>query len=161
MALEAVDRSAGSLEVGAIARAVEGRWSIAHILEHLTLAFAGNTQTLEKALASGEVRGRRPGLTQWLGRTLVIDLGYFPRVKAPERTTPTGRFPPERSVAAVCEALETLDATLTRASGRFGDEALVANHPYVAGLTVPQWRKFHWRHTVHHMRQVERRRQGN
>ena len=40
-----------------------GGWTIAEILEHLLLAFTGNTKAFEKALASGEVRGRPPRLT--------------------------------------------------------------------------------------------------
>lgn len=159
-ARDAIDATAGSLDVATIARGAEGRWSVAEILEHLTLAYTANMTTLAKALASGEVRGHPPGFAQWLGRTLVIGFGYFPRVKAPEATVPRGSIPPERSLAAIREALERLDATLTRVSARFGDRALVANHPYFRGLTVAQWRKFHWRHTVHHMRQVDRRRLG-
>lgn len=157
-AMDAIDRDAGPLDVRTIARPIdEGRWSVARILEHLTLAFRGNADAIGKALASGEVRGRAPTVAQRLGRMLVVDLGYFPRVEAPERTRPTGSIPPEQSVAAIREALTALDAALARASARFGDAALVANHPYFQGLTVPQWRKFHWRHTVHHMRQVRAR----
>ena len=36
----------------------------------------------------------------------------------------------------------------------FGDSVPVSNHPFFAGLTVRQWRKFHWRHAQHHMKQV-------
>ena len=155
-ALNAIERTAGPLEVATIARRADGQWSISEILEHLTLAFAHHTSTLEKALASGEVRGRPPGFVQWLGRTLVIEFGYFPRAQAPVRTVPLGNIPPERSITSVREALEALDRTLARVSARFGDEALVSNHPFFRGLTVAQWRKFHWRHTVHHMRQISR-----
>jgi hypothetical protein len=139
------------------AGAAPGSWTIAQILEHLTLAFTVNTAAFEKALASGELRARRGVLKQRLGRVLVVDLGYFPRARAPEKTTPSGSIPIERSAAAIREALERLDATLTQVASRFGEDALVANHPYFAGMTVRQWRKFHWRHTVHHMRQVKAR----
>jgi len=156
-ALDAIEGAVGQLDVPTIGRAVEGRWSIASILEHLTLAFRGNAETVEKALASGEARGRPPRITQALARMLVVELGYFPRIEAPERTRPSGSIPPERSLTTVRAALTALDANLTRASERFGDRARIANHPYFAGMTVPQWRKFHWRHTVHHMRQVRAR----
>ena len=156
-ALEAIDSAVAPLGVETIGRPADGRWSIAEILEHLTLAYTYTANTIEKALVSGEARGGSPRPAQWLGRVLVINGGYFPRVQAPERSRPTGSIPPDRSVAAIRDALTRLDATLTQASLRFGDAALVANHPYFAGLTVPQWRKFHWRHTVHHMRQVRAR----
>jgi hypothetical protein len=156
-ALDEIDAAAGPLTPDGLARPVEGRWSIAEILEHLTLAFTLNRAALEKSLASGELRARRPRLTQRLGRILVIDVGYFPRVEAPEMTRPTAGISPESSLASVRDALIAVDATLTRVGARFGEAVFVANHPYFAGLTVPQWRKFHWRHTRHHMRQVRAR----
>jgi hypothetical protein len=156
-ALDAIDHVAGPLDVNTIARPVDGRWSIAEILEHLTLAFTRNAATFEKALASGELRGRPPSFKHRLIRILVVDIGYFPRAEAPEGTRPAGTVPADRSLAALREALTTLDAALTRVQERFGDRAYVANHPYFGGLTVPQWRKFHWQHTRHHMRQVRAR----
>lgn len=151
---DAIAREAGSLSADAIARPVAGHWSIAEILEHLTLAFSKSAQTLEKALASGELRARTPGLRHTFGRILVVDIGYFPRAEAPQATRPCGSIPPERSVVALLDTLRTLDDVLVRVSARFGDALPVANHPYFSGMTVPQWRKFHWRHTIHHMRQV-------
>jgi hypothetical protein len=155
-----IDLAVGALPLETIARRPSdpGRWSIAQILEHLTLAFGASATAFEKALASGELRARRGVLKQRVGRVMVVDLGYFPRARAPEMTTPSGSIPVENSVAAIREALETLDATLSQMAARFGDDVLAANHPYFAGMTVAQWRKFHWRHTLHHMRQVRRRR---
>lgn len=155
----ALGQAVAGLDAEAIARPIPGRWSIAEILEHLTLAFTVNAAALEKALASGELRARAPSVTATLLRMLVLDIGYFPRVQAPETTRPKRTIPADQSVSAILAALARLDATLTRVSDRFGDGVPVANHPYFAGLTVPQWRKFHWRHTRHHMRQVRARRQ--
>jgi hypothetical protein len=159
-ALDTIDEAAGRLDAPVMARPVAGQWSIAEILEHLTLAFTANAVGLEKALASGELRARQPRVKERLARIIVVDVGYFPRVEAPQMTRPHGSIPPERSLAAIREGLTALDATLTRVAARFGEAALVSNHPYFAGLTVRQWRKFHWRHTVHHMRQVRARAAG-
>ncbi|HSL21051.1 MAG TPA: DUF1569 domain-containing protein [Vicinamibacterales bacterium] len=156
-ALDDIHRAAGHLEADVMIRAAEGRWSVAEILEHLTLAFTVNRGTFEKVLGSAVLRARRPTLGQRLLRVLVVEVGYFPRVNAPEATRPRGTIAPERSVAAIGEALTALDATLTRVAERFGEDTPVANHPYLAGLSVRQWRKFHWRHTAHHMRQVRAR----
>ena len=131
-----------------------GGWTIAQILEHLMLAFTGNTKAFEKALASGEARGRPPMLKERIGKLLVVDLGYFPKANAPEMTMPSGSVPPEQIVDAVRSALETLDGTLDRVAERFGTDTLVANHPYFGGMTARQWRKFHWRHAIHHSRQI-------
>lgn len=156
-AREAIDDAAERLSVETLERKTAGRWSTAEILEHLTLAFTANAAALDKALASGELRARRPSLKQTLGRILVVDLGYFPRVEAPSMTRPNGTVPADRALPAIREALEALDATLARVSEKFGVDVLVSNHPYLAGMTVRQWQKFHWRHTRHHMKQVRER----
>lgn len=157
-ALGAIDETVGDLPVEIIARRPTDpeRWSIAQILEHLTLAFRANRAVFEKALASGELRARRPTLKQRMLKALVVDVGHFPRATAPELTRPSGSIPADESVAAIRSALEALDATLTLVAARFGTAALAANHPYFGGMSVAQWRKFHWRHTLHHMKQVAR-----
>ncbi len=157
LAREAIEAAAADLGVDVLRRASAGRWSIAQILEHLTLAYTATAAGIDKALQSGELRVKAPVLTQTLGRVLVLDLGYFPKVPAPEMTVPCGSIPEERSVTGSREGLTLLDATLTRAAERFGEDVPVCNHPYFGGLSVRQWRKLHWRHTIHHMKQVKQR----
>jgi hypothetical protein len=157
VAREAIDAATGRLSVETLRHPSEGRWSIAQILEHLTLAFTATVAALEQALASGELRPAEPVLKQKLARVLVVDLGYFPKVQAPKMTVPSGSIPVEGCVVAIQEALTALDAVLTRVEVRFGSAVAVANHPYFGGMSVRQWRKLHWRHTVHHMRQVRAR----
>lgn len=156
-ALDAVEKTAGTLPAGALGQPVPGCWSGADILEHLTLAFTANAAAFDRAVESGTVKVRTPGFKQRVGRFAVIGLGYFPRVESPEATRPRGTIPPERSVAAFRDALVALDASMARFVERFGEDTPAANHPYFAALTIRQWRKFHWRHTVHHMRQVKDR----
>lgn len=143
------------LSIDVMRRTTGAGWSIAEILEHLTLAFTANTAALEKALASGP-RARAPLLKQTLGRWLVVDLGYFPKAKAPASTVPSGSIQVEECVPSIERALIALDGVLTQVADRCGSNVRVANHPYFGGMTVEQWRKFHWRHTVHHMRQVRK-----
>jgi hypothetical protein len=152
-----IEAATGHLTVEQIARAIPGKWPIALILEHLTLTFRLNVSALEKALASGDTKARRPTPYQWLSRVLVLDIGYFPRATAPENVTPSGSIPPGEVRAAIGEALTSLDATLTRAAERFGETTPLLRHAFFAAMTVPQWRKFHWRHACHHMRQVRER----
>ena len=156
-AQDEIAAATGHLSVERIARLVPGKWSIALILEHLTLTFRLNVSALEKALASGDTRARRPTFYQWLARELVLRVGYFPRATAPELVTPSGSIPPEQVRPAIAEALTVLDATLARAGERFGLRTPLLKHAFFAALTVPQWRKFHWRHAHHHMRQVRER----
>ena len=156
-ALEEIDRTVGGVPPPALAalpRRAAGTWTVCEILEHLSLAFTGTAAAMDRALSSGEVRARVPGLGQRLGRAMVVDIGYFPGVKAPELTTPRGSIPAGESVRAITAALRAMDAALTAAEQRFGSRTLLANHPYFAGLTAAQWRKFHWRHTRHHMKQI-------
>ena len=156
-ARDLIDETVGRLSVETLQRKVDGRWSIGEILEHLTLVFTGSAATLEKALASGELRARRPTVKQTLGRILVVDLGYFPRVEAPSTSRPTGTIPADQALAAIRASLESLDGTLARVADKFGVSVPVSNHPYFAGLSVQQWQKFHWRHTGHHMKQARER----
>jgi hypothetical protein len=156
-ALAALDAATGGLSVGQVARPVPGRWSIAEILEHLALAFRYSEETADRIVASGEARARSPRPFEWFARTLVIDIGYFPRAKAPDGARPSGRVPPERAVETTRGALVAMDGALARAAARFGERTPLFNHPYFAGLNADQWRRFHWRHTVHHMRQVRER----
>lgn len=161
LALDDIDRTVGGADAGLLNRRLEGKWSVGEILEHLTLAYTANRQTLEKVLASGELRARTPRLTQRFWRTVVIELGVFPRVEAPDSTRPRGSVPADRGVATIREALVALDETFGRVTARFGDRVPVATHPFFAGLTVRQWTRFHWRHTHHHMKQARRRMAGS
>ena len=156
-ARELIDRTAGGLSPAAIDRAIPGKWSIRYILEHLTLAYAGSAAALERALESGEVRARTPALRERMARLLVVDVGYFPRAEAPPPAMPRGSIPADQSLAAIRDALARVDEALTRVADRFGERSLVSNHPYFGGLTAAQWRRFHLRHTRHHMRQVRDR----
>jgi hypothetical protein len=155
-ARRAIDAALTGLSAEMVEREIPNRWSIAEVVEHLTLAFTVNAAALEKALSSGELRARKPTVTERALRILVVDIGYFPRANAPEATQPKRSIPAHESVPAILAALDRLDATLGRVSDRFGDGVAVANHPYFSGMTVPQWRKFHWRHTLHHMRQIRK-----
>jgi hypothetical protein len=153
----AIRATTGALTVEQIAREVPGRWSIGQILEHLTLGFEVNTAALEKAVVSGSTRAKAPTLMQRLFRLVVIDFGYFPRADAPEYARPSGSVDVERIREAIDAALVRLDATLDRAAERFGEGTPLLKHPYFAAMTVRQWRRFHRRHTVHHLRQVRAR----
>jgi hypothetical protein len=87
---------------------------------------------------------------------LVVDIGYFPRAKAPESALPQGT-PPAQVLEYLRHAVKEMDAALERAAVRFGPHARVVRHPYFGGMTVGQWRRFHLRHMRHHMRQVSER----
>lgn len=157
LALDEFEQATAGLDEARLARPVPGKWSGAEILDHLRLAFTVSAHALEKAADTGLKRAHRPRFYQWLARTTVIDLGYFPKAKSPEITSPGSTARPEPIVDATREALVAVDAALARAAARFGEDSPILDHPYFAGLSVRQWRKFHWRHLVHHMKQVRER----
>ena len=153
----AIRATTGDLTVERIAREVPGRWSIGQVLEHLLLGFETNVAALEKALAAGATLASRPTFVQLLTRILVVDLGYFPRVQAPNSVQPRGSVGADRVREAIDEALVRLDTVLARAAERFGEDTPLLKHRYFAALNVRQWRRFHRRHTLHHLRQVRAR----
>lgn len=156
-ALDLVNGTTRGLSVAQLSRPVPGKWSIAQVLEHLTLAFAGTAGAAERAIAEGTPRVRAPRVKDWLARTLVIDVGYFPRVKAPAEAQPSGAIPPEQVAQALRDAIANADDAFARAATTFGERTPLINHPYFGGLSVNQWRRFHLRHTRHHMQQVKER----
>ena len=156
--IEAIDDVVGALALADLDRAPTRGWSIAQILEHLGKAYGSTAYILDKCVTDGAPKGRSPSLTQRFFATLIIDVGYFPRgVRAPEITVPTGMGGAE-AVAYSRTQLQALDTAAARCLERFGPRVRVANHPILGGFTVPQWQRFHWRHTRHHVRQIATRR---
>ena len=149
-----IHRAAGQLPAADLGSGPAGKWSRLEVLEHLTLGFMATRRGVERALSAGAPRAQPPAIRQRLARCLVVELGYFPRVPAPEMTRPRGLLRPENAVEEVLHALAAMDAVLLDAERRFGAGTKLLDHPYFAGLTAGAWRKFHWRHTCHHMRQI-------
>lgn len=136
----------------------EGKWSASEILEHLARAFGGTTKGLRRCLDAGGSSAGSPTLKNRVAATMVVGLGYFPTGRlAPERTRPKG-IPPEEAMQSIRENLTAMDEALAECEERFGRHDAILDHPVLGPLTVAQWRKFHWMHTRHHMKQVMKRR---
>ncbi|MGI8672845.1 MAG: DUF1569 domain-containing protein [Luteitalea sp.] len=134
-----------------------GKWSGAEVVEHLGRAYAATAYILEKCAADGVPRGTAPSISQRAWVVMVVTLGYLPSgVRAPAVTLPQG-LPGDEAQAFVRAGLHDLDSAAERCLVRFGPRTRVANHPRLGGFTVPQWCRFHWVHTRHHMRQIAAR----
>lgn len=135
----------------------EGRWSIANILEHLDLTYTRNAAGLERRLLKRDSRQRKRTLRQAAIRTVVITIGYFPPGRtSPEMVVPQGRA--FRDVVAGLEGhLETLDRILADGERVFGASRAVLDHPIIGPFSVDDWRRFHWVHTRHHLKQIQNR----
>ena len=158
-ALDHLDAATRGLSAEDWQRCPAGHWHCAEIVEHLGKAYGSTAYILEKCVQDGAPKGLRPSWRQWLSATLVVDLGYLPTgVKAPAMTVPSG-LTGEEALALARRSLQELDAAAERCADMFGPDERVANHPILGGFTVGQWRRFHWIHTRHHVRQIlERRR---
>ncbi|HZQ91133.1 MAG TPA: DUF1569 domain-containing protein [Terriglobales bacterium] len=131
----------------------EGKWCCGQILEHLSIAYDGTARLLSKVVAGGP-RATPPTMKQRLSTIVVGDLGYFPSGrKAPEGTLPTG-IAPEVALRNALDSIVRMDAVLAECEEKYGSRRKIADHPVLGALNVKQWRRFHWVHTRHHMRQV-------
>jgi len=135
----------------------DGKWNSAQILEHLSLAFAGTSKGMRRVLASKTTAPART-LKNRLAALLVVRIGYFPSGrKSPAMIVP-GDGNPATAVDTIVKNLSQMDTVLTDVEARKGRAARVP-HPILGPLTIPEWRKFHLRHTRHHMKQIVRLRE--
>ena len=141
-------------------RVVEGKWSIAAIVEHLDLTYSQNVLALERRLQKGVPAERTQTLRQRLNRFIVTRIGYFPTGRtSPEAVRPRGRRFVELSIV-IDPHLLVLDQRLKDVARAFGSRTPVLNHPIMGPFSVNDWRRFHWVHTRHHLRQIEARAKG-
>ena len=159
--LERADRairdSAGPLTVTALARHLAGQWSGAEILEHLGLTFTRTTRGLHRVVEFGAPRTHQATPAQYVGRWLVLGLGYLSSGRqSPDAVRPRGADP-ATVLESTLKDLAAMDAALDEAELRFGPRLPLMDHPVLGPLTIHQWRTFHWVHTRHHARQIRAR----
>lgn len=130
----------------------EGKWSSAEVLEHLALTYAGTVKGMQRVLATDGNGSHKRSLKQRLAAFIVTGIGYFPEGrKAPPMTVPSGSL--ANPVETILNNLREMDAVLTEVEQQRGPQAQVV-HPIIGPLTVRQWRKFHFVHARHHMKQI-------
>ena len=131
-----------------------GKWCVAEVLEHLYLTYTGTIKGCEHCLQAGKPLAGPITLKQRARITLVVKLSYLPKGrKAPERTTPKG-MSPEKVVAEIGITIATMGELITQCEARYGARTRVLDHPILGPLTARQWRKFHWVHGRHHVKQI-------
>lgn len=153
--LDAIQRETSGMSTKQLAWHPHAKWSAAEIVEHLSLAFTSTSKLMERLLLQGRAEVRTPTLRERLTTLVVVDIGYFPSGRqAPEWTRPRG-LDPARAVEQIRAALAEMDVKIAAAEEKFGS-GIVGVHPIIGPLTAKQWRKFHWEHARHHMKQVRR-----
>ena len=142
-----------------LCRHPEGKWSVAEILEHLYLSYTGTIKGCQRCLEAGKPLATKATLQQRLKALLVVRIGRFPPGrKAPKITQPRGT-PFEKIVAEIGAQIAAMDEAITKCEERYGKEIRLVDHPILGPFTAGQWRKFHWVHGRHHVKQIERLRE--
>jgi hypothetical protein len=136
---------------------VDGRWSIAEIVEHLDRTFTGTSKGLERCLQAGAPRVTADTFPTRIRRLWVVTLGRFPSgIPAPRHVVPSGEFLLSDLVARASTHLADMDVALARSVERFGADP-VMDHPILGPFTAADWARFHYVHTRHHCRQIAAR----
>jgi hypothetical protein len=145
------------------ARSLRGKtegWTTQEVIEHLVLTYRNTGALFDRYLARNSPSQQPIKARHRLLQFLVIRCGGFPRgVSAPEWVRP-GRstIPPmsgDELAACLRSELEAMDAKLEKCSQAFGSSPL-APHFAFGPLTADQWRRFHFVHGVHHLKQLDR-----
>lgn len=136
-----------------------GKWCAAEILEHLYLTYTGTTKGFEKCIAAGKPLARRRTLNDRMRTALVVGIGYLPEGRqAPQTAMPRG-IGTDRVLAEFSKKIHAMDAVISQAEEKFGGKAPLIDHPILGPLRACQWRKFHWVHGMHHLKQLQRLRE--
>jgi hypothetical protein len=142
-----------------LTRHAEGKWCVAEILEHLYLTYTGTQKAFERCLKAGKPLTSAPTFKQRVAVVLVTELGYFPGGrKSPDPVCPRG-MPAEKVLADIGPQIVAMDELITQCEQRYGSRIKILDHPILGPLTARQWRKFHWAHGRHHVKQIRERRQ--
>lgn len=138
----------------------EGKWCAAEVLEHLYLTYLGTEKGFQRCLAAGKPMATSPTLKQRVRTLAVTGVGYFPGGrKSPEQVAPRG-VDAERFAVEICPQIVAMDKAIADCEARYGSGRLL-DHPVLGPLTAKQWRKFHLIHGEHHVKQIQRLRQGS
>lgn len=155
-----IEEAAGGLSEVDWGRAPEGRWNSAQIVEHLGRTYGGTAKMLEKSLSANGGSGPHPRpitlKDRWY-QFLVVRMGRFPSERqAPSFTLPAGK-PGPQALQSALDGLARMQAALDAAEKRWGKRQRLGAHVFFGPMTAEQWRKFHFLHGHHHVRQIRER----
>lgn len=140
-------------------RGPPGKWTIAQIVEHLSIGVDLVATLFERrADASGMRRRSKP--YQSVLRQLLLGVGRIPSgLKAPEVSRPSDHPDPELITAQFRMGVERLKGFDEAWPDERKGNVFVA-HPLLGDLNLPEWVRFHYLHCRHHAGQIKRRRAG-
>jgi hypothetical protein len=157
---DAISSATHGMTTEDLRRHPEGKWSVAQVLEHLYLSYTGTVKGFERCLEAGKPLARPPVLKDRMKTFVVTGLGHMPKGRtAPERTQPRG-MPADEVTREIGPRIAAMDEVIAQCESRFGKRTRVLDHPVLGPLTARQWRKFHWVHGQHHVKQIQKLRQA-
>ena len=153
---DAISSATNGLSPEELARHPEGKWCTAEILEHLYLTYTGTIKGFERCIANGQPMARRPQIMDSLRKFVVIRLDYLPEGrKAPKNSVPKG-ISTQQVLENIAAVIAEMDAKIAEAEKKYGERTLLLDHPIIGPLRGQEWRKFHWVHGNHHLKQIAR-----
>ena len=156
---QAIASSTSGMTAEDLTRHPEGKWSCVQVLEHLYITYTGSAKGFERCLHEGKPLARSPTLNDRMKTFVVTGLMHLPDGrKAPERTHPRG-LPADEVLRKIGPQIKTMDELITQCEALFGKRTRVLDHPILGPLTARQWRKFHWVHGCHHIKQIRKLRE--
>ena len=146
-----------NVDTACMEQAPAGKWCASQILEHLLMTYKSSARALEKALQQGSPIVTKATLQQRMAAITVLKIGYMPGGrKAPERVVPKGLSCAQVRQEYAAE-LRKMSERLDDCECRFGPRTKILDHPFLGPLTAAEWRRFHWVHGKHHIRQIHER----
>ena len=136
------------------------KWCAAEVLEHLYLTYTGTIKGFAKVLEAGKPLVTRASMKQRMRTLVVVGFQHMPEGRqAPANTRPKG-LPGAKVRSEVGAKIVEMDAIIAQCEARFGRGRRVLDHPILGPLTASQWRKFHFVHGQHHVKQLVRLRRS-
>jgi hypothetical protein len=139
-----------------LGRHVPEKWSTSEILEHLYLTYTGTIKGCTRLLEGGKPLATTATWKQLAQAFAVIELGYMPEGRqSPPAGLPRG-LGRDKVVTEIGLAISTMDDLLAQSAHRFGPRTKLMDHPILGPFSAGQWRKFHFVHGMHHLKQIRR-----
>ncbi len=138
-------------------RASDGTWSIAELIEHLSIIETNMCALTNKLLAQAEATGARASLDLKIGPISMqqyVEQASGEKYQAPERVSPGGGIPVTESLAKMQRTRESLRALQPRLEAADLSHTSFP-HPVFGALDLYKWLAFIGMHEERHLRQIE------
>lgn len=153
------------MSVGELSWHPPGKWCVAEVLEHLYLTYTGTIKGFTRVLEAGKPLAASATMRQRARILVVVGLGYMPGGRqSPPMAQPRG-LPAAMVQAEIGAKMAEMDEIIGRCESRLAAGKMqgqpILDHPILGPLTAREWRKFHFVHGMHHVKQIRRLRDAS